>query len=692
MAKLTGIPLTTPLLRHRIGMLIIPVLLAVVGLCGSAEALVRLDFEQKYFQHPDRQVWDFSIIRADSVYHIFYHTIHEDTPSAAAADTIWHSTSPDLRHWTIEGPILITGQGSWDSAAMWAPDVFRDEENNRWGIAYTGCDSRMNQRISFAFSEDLFSWTKSDINPTIVPDTNQYVWNPDSYWSNFRDPFLYRQDGQWHILVTALQQLGTKTGVLYHATSSDLETWQDEGIIFAHDGLERWRVLESPQYFVSGDYHHLLFGEYDTPGVTVITNDNRDDWSMAERTLLDYGYAPEIDMFDSGHRIYSRLAPYQRAGSSELSYVVRLDSLRLEEDDSELVINKPHPLDADWPVHTGVASLGNPIFEDNPLWRGEPSVGLVGHGYFGSKEYYQGPLSGRGGPGTSLGESVTGLLESHPFIVTGQRMDLLVGGGEYPATCYVALVDLADTTIIYSETGMNDGLMSPRQWDLVPHQGKECIIRILDDEAGPFGYINVDEIIEIYDVEAPSPPTSVVAFYTVAGVDLDWDDAPENDFHSHRIYRSQDPDFVPGAGNLLGEITTSAWADSTSPPWDLYYKVTTVDLLGNESLPGFPSELSDAPLPGVHTGNLLADAVPNPFNPVTRLDFEIARTGSVRLRIFDLAGRLVTTLVDRSLPAGNHSATWNGQDSGGRHSAAGVYFYRLETADFTATRRMTLLK
>ncbi|MCK9997212.1 MAG: hypothetical protein KAH56_13135, partial [Candidatus Krumholzibacteria bacterium] len=46
----------------------------------KAEGLVRLDFEQKYFQHPGRQVWDFSIIRPDSVHHIFYHTILESTP------------------------------------------------------------------------------------------------------------------------------------------------------------------------------------------------------------------------------------------------------------------------------------------------------------------------------------------------------------------------------------------------------------------------------------------------------------------------------------------------------------------------------------------------------------------------------------------------------------------------------------
>lgn len=637
-------------------------------------------------------MWDFSIIRPDSVYHIYYHTILESTPHATRADTIWHATSPDLKHWDIEGPILTAGPDSWDSGAMWAPDVFRDETNNRWVIAYTGCDSQMNQRICMAYSEDLFTWNKSSTNPTVVPDTNQYVWDPSHSWSNFRDPFVYRQDNQWHMLVTAQQWLGVNTGVLYHGTSIDLENWLDVGILFAHDGTDRWRVLESAQYHVIGDYHHLLFGEYDTPGITLLSAQQPGDWTMANRVLLDYGYAPEIDEFDPEARIFSRLAPYLQPNGIDLAYVVRLDTLLTDPDGANPLVHKPHPLDDDWPVHTGTANLGNPIFGDNPLWRGEPSVGMVGNGYYGSKEYYQGPLSGRGGPGTQLGDGVTGILESHPFIVTGQRMFLLVGGGDYPTTCYVALVNASDSTIIFSETGQDSDPMTPREWNLVPYQGLECIIRIVDEETGPFGHINVDEIVEIYDVEAPGLPTSVVAAYRADGVDLDWDDAPETDFKLHRIYRSSDPDFVPGPGNLLQETFVSAGTDPTIHPWDFVYKITTVDMVGNESPPRSPSEISGIPFPGSPAGNVLAEAVPNPFNPSTRLDFEIAKSGPVRLRIYDPAGRLVVTLVNETLSAGRHHAVWDGRDSAGRMAAAGIYLYRLETGDFSTTRRMTLIK
>ena len=657
-----------------------------------AQGLVRLDFEMKYYQHTGRQVWDFSIIRPDSVYHIYYCSIHESTPHASYADTIWHATSPDLKHWDLAGPILTVGPEPYDTGAIWAPDVFRDEAGDRWGIAYTGCDDDFVQRICMAYSTDLYKWRKSDLNPTVVPDTNQYAWNPNIVWSDFRDPFLYRQDNQWHMLVTVKKYLEGLTGVLYHGTSYDLENWLDVGYLFANDGPEISHVLESSQYHVIGNYHHLLFGEFATTGITLLSAQDPADWTMASSVLLDYGTAPELDEFDPGIHIFSRLAPYYWADEEILSYTVRLDTLRTDPDGAHPSVFKPHPLDEDWAVRTGIANLGNPTFGDNPVFRGDPSTGMVGNGFYGSQEYFQGPLSGRGGPGSRLGPAVTGTLESHHFTVEGQRMFLLVGGGNYPATCYIALFDAADSMVIYSETGQGQELMTRREWDLVPYQGRECIIRIVDAESGPMGYINVDEIMEIDDLVAPEAPTNLSAVYRVDGVDLAWDPAPEEDFLLHRIYRASAPDFVPGPDNLLQEVSEANWTDSVNEPYGLYYQVSTVDWVGNESPPAAPAVVSGVPVAGRPVGGALAEAVPNPFNPSTLLEFEIDRRGPVTLRIYDAAGRLVTTLVDEALPAGLHQATWDGRDATGRAMAAGVYLYRLETAGFSTTRRMTLVK
>ncbi len=84
--------------------------------------------------------------------------------------------------------------------------------------------------------------------------------------------------------------------------------------------------------------------------------------------------------------------------------------------------------------------------------------------------------------------------------------------------------------------------------------------------------------------------------------------------------------------------------------------------------------------------------LPNPFNPSTRIDFELGEPASATLAIYDIAGRLVRTLVDGELPAGAHSALWEGRSERGEEAASGIYFYRLRAGSFTETRKMVLLR
>jgi len=89
---------------------------------------------------------------------------------------------------------------------------------------------------------------------------------------------------------------------------------------------------------------------------------------------------------------------------------------------------------------------------------------------------------------------------------------------------------------------------------------------------------------------------------------------------------------------------------------------------------------------------LLSQNVPNPFNPETIISFGLPRSTVVDLSIYNIRGRKVRQLVDGRMPAGFHSAPWDGRDGNGVQVSSGVYFYRLSTPDETATRRMTLIK
>jgi len=83
---------------------------------------------------------------------------------------------------------------------------------------------------------------------------------------------------------------------------------------------------------------------------------------------------------------------------------------------------------------------------------------------------------------------------------------------------------------------------------------------------------------------------------------------------------------------------------------------------------------------------------PNPFNPSTTIAFRFGTAGRVRLLVFDVSGRLVKTLVDKTLPAGNHTVRWDGSDDRGHATASGRYYYRLRVGDKVLTRAMTLLR
>jgi hypothetical protein len=89
-------------------------------------------------------------------------------------------------------------------------------------------------------------------------------------------------------------------------------------------------------------------------------------------------------------------------------------------------------------------------------------------------------------------------------------------------------------------------------------------------------------------------------------------------------------------------------------------------------------------LPG---GFVLYDAYPNPFNPTTNIAFDLPVASDVALEVFDVLGRKVATLVDGSLPAGNHTEMWDASNT-----SSGVYFARLTTENTTATTKVTLLK
>jgi hypothetical protein len=78
---------------------------------------------------------------------------------------------------------------------------------------------------------------------------------------------------------------------------------------------------------------------------------------------------------------------------------------------------------------------------------------------------------------------------------------------------------------------------------------------------------------------------------------------------------------------------------------------------------------------------------PNPFNPVTNIEFDIPNSGYTKLTVYNSLGQLVATLVDQDLSAGTYSYSFNAENL-----SSGMYIYKLESGEFTQTRKMTFVK
>ncbi len=105
-----------------------------------------------------------------------------------------------------------------------------------------------------------------------------------------------------------------------------------------------------------------------------------------------------------------------------------------------------------------------------------------------------------------------------------------------------------------------------------------------------------------------------------------------------------------------------------------------------------PMDVSAAPGEDLPVATRLYPNVPNPFNPLTEIRFDLARSGRVQLDIFDLRGHRVRRLAGGELPAGSHVLRWDGRDDRDRSVSSGTYLYRLRCGDIVQERKMLLVR
>ncbi len=132
----------------------------------------------------------------------------------------------------------------------------------------------------------------------------------------------------------------------------------------------------------------------------------------------------------------------------------------------------------------------------------------------------------------------------------------------------------------------------------------------------------------------------------------------------------------------VGNILRPVWMDNSSGIYQIW--TCRIDL----------SSVPIDPLEAVFPGDFdLKQNYPNPFNPSTAIEYNLLKNGFVNLKIFDIYGRLITTLVNEPQVAGSYTKTFDlDQIPQGRDLPSGIYFYRLSLSGASLTRSMVLLK
>ncbi len=147
-----------------------------------------------------------------------------------------------------------------------------------------------------------------------------------------------------------------------------------------------------------------------------------------------------------------------------------------------------------------------------------------------------------------------------------------------------------------------------------------------------------------------------------------------------------DPTNSPGTLHLIQNTSLNIAAFGTDADDELYFSTF------NGPIYRFVETASDVSsrtpalgaLRGVH---------PNPFHTSATMEFSLASTSHATLEVFDVRGRLVAKLIDKNVPAGDHTAVWGGRDVDGRAQPSGVYFCRLTVGgELAGTQRIVLVK
>ena len=218
-----------------------------------------------------------------------------------------------------------------------------------------------------------------------------------------------------------------------------------------------------------------------------------------------------------------------------------------------------------------------------------------------------------------------------------------------------------------------------------------------------------------YKVEATTItlPVTLSAFTatltsTFDSVILNWEVESEHDHLGYNVLRSNDGNldsavkvnpYIIATDNETGGAASYNYEDYEIEQDNTYsYWLESIDLDGTVSMYGPATVIvtgeTDEPgdTPEVTFTNGIENIYPNPFNPNTTVKFSLQETSEITVSVYNVRGSLVRTLEKGTLGEGSHTVSWDGTDNSGKKASSGIYFFKLETENFSTCRKALLMK
>jgi len=206
-----------------------------------------------------------------------------------------------------------------------------------------------------------------------------------------------------------------------------------------------------------------------------------------------------------------------------------------------------------------------------------------------------------------------------------------------------------------------------------------------------------DDFDGIIDNSLPVELLAFTAEPSYSQVILNWSTASELNNQGFNLYRSLDgeevwmqvnSELIEGQGNS-SEETSYSFSDSKVESGAKYqYRLESVSLTGLKNTESVITV--EVPVPDSYA---LMNNYPNPFNPTTTIRFLMPESNEVTIKVFDIQGQLVKTLIgNKNYEAGDHSVVWDASNESGQHVASGMYIYQMQAGSFRKVGKMVLMK